>query len=83
MTGIWLCEHAVCAMLTSWHRCAGAQQSLGPAYYAGLLAAGSHLTWQIRTVDLDSRADCLAKFRSNRDFGALVFSAIVAGKYFA
>ena len=61
--------------------CAGVQQSLGPAFYAGLLAAGAHQAWQICTVDLSSRADCSAKFGSNRDFGALVFAAIVAGKY--
>ena len=39
--------------------------------------------WQVRTVDLADRADCLRKFQSNRDFGALVLAAIVAGKWFA
>ena len=37
----------------------------------------------MRTVDLADRADCLRKFQSNRDFGALVLAAIVAGKWFA
>ena len=39
--------------------------------------------WQVRTVDLADRADCLRKFQSNRDFGALVLAAIVEGKWLA
>ena len=35
---------------------------------------------KVRSVDLADGADCLRKFRSNRDVGALVFAALVAGK---
>lgn len=59
---------------------AGAAAELPAPYYAGLAASGTHLAWQVRTVDLGSRADCLAKFKSNGLFGALVFAAIVAGR---
>lgn len=52
-------------------------------YYGGLLAAAGHLGWQIATVDLSSRADCSAKFGSNRDFGAIIMTAIAGGKLFA
>uniref|UniRef100_A0A7S4F3H9 4-hydroxybenzoate polyprenyltransferase, mitochondrial n=1 Tax=Chrysotila carterae TaxID=13221 RepID=A0A7S4F3H9_CHRCT len=45
------------------------------------LSAGAlHLAWQTRTLDLNSRESCLRLFRSNRDFGAIVFAAIVACK---
>lgn len=35
---------------------------------------------QVGTVDLASRADCAAKFRSNVQLGGLVFAGAVAGK---
>lgn len=51
-------------------------------FYVALAGVASHLVWQIRTVDLDSRADCLTKFKSNRDLGALMFTGIVLGKLY-
>ena len=51
-----------------------------PALGAGLACGAAHLAWQLRTVDLHSRADCLRKFQANHHFGALVFAAIVVGK---
>jgi 4-hydroxybenzoate polyprenyltransferase len=53
---------------------------LGWPYYAGLAIAAGHLVWQIATIDFDDPRDCLAKFRSNRDFGLIVFAAIIAGR---
>ena len=44
----------------------------------GASAAGG--AGQVGTVDLDSRADCMAKFVSNQWVGAAIFAAIVAGK---
>jgi hypothetical protein len=35
---------------------------------------------QVGSVDLRSRADCAAKFRSNVQLGGLVFAAAVAGQ---
>ena len=48
-------------------------------FYAGLAAAAAHLAWQVSSVHLDDGADCLTKFRSNREFGLIVFVALVAG----
>ena len=45
-----------------------------PASCAALAAAAMHLAWQIRSVDLQSREDCWAKFESNRDLGALLWA---------
>lgn len=35
---------------------------------------------QIGTVDLDDPRDCMAKFVSNRNLGALVYTGILADK---
>ncbi|MCU0893462.1 MAG: 4-hydroxybenzoate octaprenyltransferase [Rhodospirillales bacterium] len=52
----------------------------GPALFAALAAAGGHALWQVLCLDLDDPRDCLAKFRSNRDFGLIVLAGIVLGR---
>ena len=42
-----------------------------------LIPAALHLTGQVVTLDLDNGADALAKFRSNRFAGLLVFAAML------
>lgn len=51
-----------------------------PALFAALAAAGVHALWQVMRVDLDDPTDCLAKFRSNRDFGLILLAGIIAGR---
>ncbi len=58
----------------------GALVDLSWPFYLGLAAAGAQLAWQAATVDIDDAADCLAKFKSNGLFGAMIFAAIVAGQ---
>ena len=60
--------------------CAGSMTDAGLPYYASLAAASGHLAWQISSVKLDDRGDCMAKFVSNKWFGAILFSGIVADK---
>jgi 4-hydroxybenzoate polyprenyltransferase len=43
---------------------------------AGIFAFGMHLAWQVRKVDVDDPALCLALFRSNRDAGLLLFAGL-------
>ncbi|MSO98712.1 MAG: 4-hydroxybenzoate octaprenyltransferase [Rhodospirillaceae bacterium] len=43
------------------------------------LAAG-HAAWQVITLNIDDAANCLVRFRSNRDFGALVMLALLFGQ---
>mmetsp|Transcript_3520 Transcript_3520/g.10224 ORF Transcript_3520/g.10224 Transcript_3520/m.10224 type:complete len:516 (+) Transcript_3520:248-1795(+) len=62
---------------------AGCTTGCGAPFYVGLSAAAAHLAWQIRTVDLDSRQDCLDKFQSNKWFGAAVFAALLGGRLVA
>lgn len=55
-------------------------------YFPLLALACLHLVWQVRTVDINDAANCLKRFKSNRDFGLLVTLAIliaqIAGVYF-
>jgi 4-hydroxybenzoate polyprenyltransferase len=48
-------------------------------FFAALALAAAHLGWQAATLTIDDPANCLARFRSNRDFGALVMLALVVG----
>src|SRR5918994_4127209 len=59
---------------------AGWLAQMGPRLYLVLALAGAHLAWQVHTLDLDDPRSCLLRFRSNREFGALVFLALLAGK---
>lgn len=38
-----------------------------------------HLLWQIITVDLNSPADCMSKFNTNKYYGALILIGILLG----
>lgn len=68
---------AVCLALlalTGW------RVGLGWAFYPGLGFAAAHLVWQTASADFDDPKNCLARFKSNRDFGLIVLAAIVAGQ---
>lgn len=60
---------------------AGGAAKLGILFYPALAAATLHLMGQAARVDTDDPADCLAKFRSNRLVGWLLFAGIVAGHW--
>jgi 4-hydroxybenzoate polyprenyltransferase len=47
-----------------------------PLLFAILAGGALQLAWQVRHVDLDDPADCLATFKSNRLFGWIVLAAI-------
>ncbi|MEW5310122.1 MAG: hypothetical protein WDW38_001950 [Sanguina aurantia] len=50
-------------------------------FYMGVAACAAHLTWQIRTANLQNPADCMAKFVSNKWLGGIMFTAIVADRF--
>jgi 4-hydroxybenzoate polyprenyltransferase len=56
---------------------AGLLSGAETVFLLGMGAAGAHLMWQVATLDIDDPENCLKRFRSNRDFGAIVFAAIV------
>lgn len=54
---------------------AGIMAGGGIVFALGMVAAGLHLAWQVRSLDIADSALCLAVFKSNRDFGTIVFAA--------
>jgi 4-hydroxybenzoate polyprenyltransferase len=68
------------AALTLW-AAAGIGTGLGMLFWAGLVGAGLQFAWQAARVDINDPADCLAKFRSNRVTGWLLFAGIVASHF--
>lgn len=59
---------------------AGAAAGEGWPFYALSLLAAGQLAWQVRHLQMDAPADCLAKFKSNRYFGLLVLAGLILGK---
>lgn len=58
---------------------AGHLAGAGWLFFAGMLAAAGHLGWQIATLDTNNGANCLARFRANHAYGAIVFLTLLAG----
>lgn len=75
MTRTWLWVFYGLAMM--FLAIAGNAAGFEGAYYAGWLLAGLQLAWQAKFVDLDDPVDCLAKFKSNRYFGLILFAGIL------
>ena len=50
----------------------------GPIAYVGLALGALHMAWQVTTLDIDDGDWCLRLFRSNRDYGLIVFAGLVA-----
>ncbi|XP_006885388.1 PREDICTED: 4-hydroxybenzoate polyprenyltransferase, mitochondrial [Elephantulus edwardii] len=48
-------------------------------YYAAVAAVGTHLAYQIYTLDIHRPEDCWDKFASNRTIGLILFLGIVFG----
>jgi 4-hydroxybenzoate polyprenyltransferase len=58
----------------------GNAAALAWPFWVALVAVAAQLAWQAGKVDIDSPADCLAKFRSNRWTGWLLLAGIIAAK---
>jgi 4-hydroxybenzoate polyprenyltransferase len=59
---------------------AGSAAGVGPAFYAGVMAGAAHQTWQLSTAKLNDPADCMAKFVSNKWYGALIYAGIIGNQ---
>ena len=57
---------------------AGANMGAGLIFWLILPLAALHLVWQIKKLDIAAPQNCLRLFKSNRNFGILVFIAIIA-----
>ena len=62
---------------------AGFAEHAGWLFAPLMLAAGAHLLWQVKRLDIDSPANCLAIFRANRETGALIALALAAAAWFS
>ncbi|MGH1353077.1 MAG: 4-hydroxybenzoate octaprenyltransferase [Methyloligellaceae bacterium] len=61
---------------------AGYLTGIGILFYVIFVGATCHLIWQIRTLDINNADNCLERFKSNRDYGAIIFAAIVFGQFY-
>lgn len=50
---------------------------VGLAGYVGLAAGIVHLGWQVASLDVNDPDRCLRLFRSNRDFGLILFAGLI------
>jgi 4-hydroxybenzoate polyprenyltransferase len=61
---------------------AGFVEHTGWPFAFVLLAAGAHMLWQVRRLDINSTDNCLAVFRANRETGALIALAFALASWF-
>ena len=59
----------------------GFSAGAGIIFYTGLAAAALHAAWQLARLDVDEPDRCLMLFRSNRDFGLIVFAGIILDNF--
>ena len=71
----WLLLFFALALLLIWF--AGLLAGAGWVFTVGIVAAAFHAIWQLRQLDIADAGRCLMLFRSNRDFGLLVFAGAV------
>jgi 4-hydroxybenzoate polyprenyltransferase len=57
---------------------AGALAGMHLIYYLALTLVFLQMSWQVSTLDMRDPANCLRRFRSNRDVGIAVFLGLVA-----
>ncbi|MEM1104463.1 MAG: 4-hydroxybenzoate octaprenyltransferase [Pseudomonadota bacterium] len=60
---------------------AGVAADAPSIYFAAVALGGAHLAWQAVGLDIYDPADCLRRFRSNRDFGAILFVGLVLASW--
>ena len=61
---------------------AGFTEHTGWPFALAMLAAGAHLLWQVKRLDIDNADNCLRLFRSNRETGALIALAFLLASWF-
>ena len=77
-TAAWLFGFYAATIALIW--LAGFLTGLGWPFYFTLFAAGLHLFWQIKTVNITDPKNCLSRFSSNRNFGLIILAGIIAAQ---
>jgi 4-hydroxybenzoate polyprenyltransferase len=57
---------------------AGALAGAHLVYFLSVTLVFLQMSWQVATLDIDNPANCLWRFRSNRDVGIAVFVGLLA-----
>jgi len=60
---------------------AGFIEHTGWPFAFAMLAAGAHLLWQVKKLDVDNADNCLRLFRANRETGALIALALLLASW--
>jgi 4-hydroxybenzoate polyprenyltransferase len=60
---------------------AGFVEHAGWPFAFVMLAAGAHMLWQVRRLDINNPDNCLAIFRANRETGALIALAFALASW--
>jgi 4-hydroxybenzoate polyprenyltransferase len=60
---------------------AGFIEHTGWPFAFAMLAAGAHLLWQVKNLDVDNADNCLRLFRANRETGALIALALLLASW--
>ena len=71
--------HAAYAIAFALMVAGGIASGLRVVFAAAMLVAGSHLLWQVHSLDTERPLLCLKLFKSNRDTGALIVVALLLG----
>jgi 4-hydroxybenzoate polyprenyltransferase len=61
---------------------AGFAEHAGWPFAFVMLAAGAHLLWQVRRLNIDDSANCLMLFRANAKTGALIAASFAVATWF-
>jgi len=69
----------VYALTLSLLASAGVSAGMGWFYFVMLAAAALQFVWQVATLDIDAPKNCLARFKSNRDVGLIIFLGALLG----
>lgn len=58
---------------------AGSITGMNWFYFAALILVAGQFIWQVSTLDIDDPDNCLARFKSNRDAGLIIFIGCLLG----
>ncbi|MCB1971063.1 MAG: 4-hydroxybenzoate octaprenyltransferase [Geminicoccaceae bacterium] len=73
----WICGFYTIAIVLI--AVAGTMAGLSWPLYPALLVPAAHMVWQVRSLSIDDRDNCLMIFRANRLAGLLVLAALALG----
>jgi 4-hydroxybenzoate polyprenyltransferase len=80
-TKAWACGFAL--LQGAGMAAAGQAAGCGAPFFAAVAAGSAHIAWQIGSVDLQDGPDCMAKFVSNKWYGAIIYAGVLLDRLLA